>query len=203
MPSAKTPIVEDIRTQRLDLIAITPALLQCEMEGGAGFAARFRALAAAEIPPEWPPQDWESHVLTFVLRQVTARPETVGWTRFVALREGPSGRRTLVGTVGAIPPGTEMDHAAPGEIEVGYGILPAFQRRGFATEALAAVMGWVPSQWQVCAFVAQTFPHLHASIRVLDKSGFEFAGNGFEQGTILYRRRVVQEARGREATRFS
>src|SRR5271156_4633938 len=98
----------DIRTTRLDLIAITLPLLHCEMKGGADFAARFRALAGAEIPPEWPPQDWEPHVLEFVLRQLTARPETLGWTRFVALRDGETGRRTLIGTVGAIPPGTEM-----------------------------------------------------------------------------------------------
>lgn len=198
MPFANTPRFDDIRTQRLDLIAITPALLQCEMEGGAGFAARFSALAEAEIPPGWPPQDWEPHVLAFVLRQVTAQPETVGWTRFVALREGASGRRTLVGTVGAIPPGTEMAHAAPGEIEVGYGILPAFQRRGIATEALAGMMDWVRSRLKVGAFVAQTFPALHASIRVLEKSGFELTGGGFQEGTILYRR-ITQEVRARQA----
>jgi ribosomal-protein-alanine N-acetyltransferase len=179
----------DIRTPRLDLIAITLPLLQCEMEGGLDFAARFRALAGAEIPPEWPPKDWEPHVLEFVLRQLTAQPETLGWTRFVALRNSETGGRTLIGTVGAIPPGTEMAHSAPGEIEVGYGILPAFQRRGFATEALAGMMDWVRARAEVSAFVAQTFPHLYPSIRVLEKSGFEFAGDGFEEGTIQFRKR--------------
>jgi ribosomal-protein-alanine N-acetyltransferase len=177
----------DIRTSRLDLIAVTLSLLQCEMEGGADFAARFGALAAAEIPSQWPPQDWEPHVLDYVLRQLTVHPETLGWTRLVALRDGESGERTLIGTVGAIPPGTEMAHSAPEEIEVGYGILPAFQRRGFATEALAGMMDWVGSRVKVSAFVAQTFPHLHASIRVLEKSGFQPAGDGFEEGTILFR----------------
>jgi len=191
MPLGNNPFVDDIVTRRLDLIAITPALLQCEIEGGAEFAARFGALAGAEIPREWPPQDWEPHVLKFVLRQLTAQPETIGWTRFVALRGAEIGKRTLIGTVGAIPPGTEMSKAAPGEIEVGYGILPGFQRQGFATEALAGVMGWVRSQTRVSAFVAQTFPHLLASIRVLGKSGFQPAGDGFEEGTILFRRRAA------------
>ena len=177
----------EIHTPRLDLIAITLPLLQCEMEGGAEFAARFRALAGAEIPPEWPPQDWEPHVLEFVFRQLTEQPETLGWTRFVALRDAETGTRTLIGTVGAIPPGSVMAHSAPGEIEVGYGILPAFQRRGFATEALAGMMDWVRSRVEVSAFVAQTFPHLHASIRVLEKCGFELTGDGFEAGTILFR----------------
>jgi [ribosomal protein S5]-alanine N-acetyltransferase len=177
----------DIQTPRLDLIAISLPLLRCEMGDGPDFAARFHALAGAVIPPEWPPQDWEPHVLEYVLRQLTAHPEFLGWTRFIALRDAETGSRTLVGTVGAIPPATEMAHSAPGEIEVGYGIMPAFQRRGFATEALAGMMAWVRSQMDVRAFVAQTFPHLHASIRVLEKSGFEPAGGGFEEGTILFR----------------
>lgn len=177
----------DIRTPRLDLIAITLPLLQCEIEGGAGFATRFGALAGAEIPPQWPPQDWEPHVLDYVLQQLTAQPKTLGWTRYISLRDAETDRRTLIGTVGAIPPGTELSHFAPGEIEVGYGILPVFQRRGFATEALAGMMDWVRLRVEVSAFVAQTFPHLQASIRVLEKSGFERAGDGFEAGTILFR----------------
>jgi hypothetical protein len=77
---------EDIRTPRLDLIAIALPLLQCEMEGGAAFVASFRALAGVEIPPQWPPQDWEPHVLDYVLQQLTAQPETLGWTRYITLR---------------------------------------------------------------------------------------------------------------------
>jgi len=188
MAAANTPHSNDIQTPRLELMAMTPELLQCEIEGGAEFRTRFGALAGAQIPLEWPPRDWEPHVLEFLLKQIIAQPETVGWTRFVALRDDPSGGRTLIGTVGAIPPGTEMAHAAEGEIEVGYGILPPFQRQGYATEALAGMMGWVRSRMRVNAFVAQTFPHLHASIRVLEKSGFERSGDGFEEGTILFRR---------------
>ena len=190
MPSKNTHTLRndaDIRTPRLDLIAITLPLLRCEIVGGADFAASFGPLAGAEIPPQWPPQDWEPHVLDFVLHQLTAQPETLGWTRFVALRNPETGTRTLIGTVGAIPPGTAMAHSAPGEIEVGYGILPASQCRGFATEALAGMMDWVRSRVEVSAFVAQTFPHLQASMRVLEKSGFERAGDGFEAGTILFR----------------
>lgn len=186
-----TVYVEDIRTPRLDLIAITPALLRLELEGRAAFAAGFPALAAAEVAAAWPPQDWEPHVLAFVLRQITGQPETVGWTRFVALRDQAAGIRTLIGTVGAVPPGTEMAHAAPGEIEVGYGILPEFQRHGFATEAVMGMMDWVRALGKVEAFVAQTFPHLKPSMRVLEKSGFQPAGAGFEDGTILFRRRVL------------
>jgi RimJ/RimL family protein N-acetyltransferase len=183
----------DIFTERLDLIAITREIVLCEQDGlnharsGLGWRVRFESLLSAKVPEEWPPQDWEPHVLEFILKQVTDFPGTIGWTRLVALRDVGSCRRTLIGTVGAMPPGTDLSQSGPGEIEVGYGILPAFQRRGFATEALAGMMAWVSAQVDVKSFVAQTFPELTASIRVLEKSGFASAGPGYEGGTLLFR----------------
>ena len=192
MPATPSNSISDILTVRLDLIAVTPEILRADMdlaaEPTAAHTVRLTALVNAEVPGEWPPQDWEPHVLDFVLRQLTEHPHTLGWTRLVALRGVNSGGRTLIGTVGAIPPGTKMHHAGKGEIEVGYGILPAYQRQGYATEALAGVMEWVRSLRAVGAFVAQTFPDLLPSIRVLEKSGFKPVGEGFEEGTILFRR---------------
>ena len=179
-----TPVA-DILTPRLDLIAITPELVQSERDHSMQI---FESLVCAMVPEQWPPQDWEPHVLDFLLKQMADLPSSIGWARFVALRDPSTSQRTLIGTVGAVPPGTEMSQSTAGEIEVGYGILPAFQRRGFATEALAGLMPWVQTQTQVSAFVAQTFPHLQPSIRVLEKSGFQRAGKGFEEGTILFRR---------------
>jgi RimJ/RimL family protein N-acetyltransferase len=192
-------MVADVQTPRLDLIATMPAFVQCEKDAlsakGSAFElhSRFESLVRATVPAEWPPQDWEPHVLDFLLKQMAEFPGSVGWARLVALRESAKGSRVLIGTVGAVPPGTAMSHSAPGEIEVGYGILPAFQRQGFATEALAGMMEWVQSQATVTAFVAQTFPHLQPSIRVLEKSGFERAGSGFEEETILFRRVLPSE----------
>jgi ribosomal-protein-alanine N-acetyltransferase len=179
-----TPVA-DILTPRLDLIAITPELVQSERDQSMQI---FESLVCAMVPEQWRPQDWEPHVLDFLLKQIADFPWSIGWARFVALRDPQSVKRILIGTVGAVPPGTEMSQSKVGEIEVGYGILPAFQRRGFATEALAGLMPWVQTQTHVSAFVAQTFPHLQPSIRVLEKSGFQLAGKGFEEGTILLRR---------------
>jgi len=187
--SISTSVVEDIHTLRLDLIATTTEIVQCEKDGGEDFRTRFSALVRAEVTQEWPPQDWEPHVLEYLLKQFEDHPHTVGWGRLVALRNPITAARTLIGTVGAIPPGSEMDHSQPTEIEVGYGILPAYQRQGFATEAVAGMMSWVQSQTLVSAFIAQTFPHLQPSIRVLEKSGFQLVGAGFEEGTILLRKK--------------
>jgi RimJ/RimL family protein N-acetyltransferase len=40
----------------------------------------------------------------------------------------------------------------------------------------------------VQTFTAQTYPHLVASVRVLEKCGFALAGAGDEEGTVRYRR---------------
>jgi ribosomal-protein-alanine N-acetyltransferase len=59
-----------------------------------------------------------------------------------------------------------------GEVEIGYGIVPSRQGRGYATEALRAMitMAWADSR--VRAVVAGTDPGNVASQRVLGKAGF-------------------------------
>jgi RimJ/RimL family protein N-acetyltransferase len=56
-------------------------------------------------------------------------------------------------------------------VEIGYSVVPAWQRRDLATEASAAL---VKAAWQRGAEVvlAHTLPHLGASIAVLRKLGF-------------------------------
>lgn len=60
------------------------------------------------------------------------------------------------------------------------------------------MLPWLESRRPIRAFVAQTFPHLRGSIRVLEKTGFQPAGQGFEEGTILFRRSPTQAAKDRE-----
>jgi RimJ/RimL family protein N-acetyltransferase len=65
-----------------------------------------------------------------------------------------------------------------------------FQKRGYATEATAAFIAWIFEHPHIRSVNAQTFPHLHGSVRVLMKNGFEFVGSGPgpEEGTVLYRK---------------
>ncbi len=59
-----------------------------------------------------------------------------------------------------------------GEVEIGYGIVPSRQGRGYATEALRTMitMAWADSR--VRSVVAGTDPGNVASQRVLEKAGF-------------------------------
>ena len=59
-----------------------------------------------------------------------------------------------------------------GEVEIGYGIVPSRQGRGYATEALQAMIAMAWADPRVTAVVAGTDPGNVASQRVLGKAGF-------------------------------
>ena len=72
-----------------------------------------------------------------------------------------------------------------GETEIGYGLLPAFQNKGFMTEAVAALVDWAFSQTVCTAVTAQTEITNQASIRVLQKAGLQQTGE--KAGSLLWR----------------
>jgi [ribosomal protein S5]-alanine N-acetyltransferase len=59
-----------------------------------------------------------------------------------------------------------------GEVEVGYGIVPSRQGRGYATEALRTMIAMAWAEARVTVVVAGTDPGNVASQRVLEKAGF-------------------------------
>jgi len=163
----------DILTPRLRLVSITPDFIDVDEAGDTAGLAR---LLQASVPPEWPPEHWEPHVFPFFRNQFVSHPHTIGWSRYVVTRHHP----TLIGTLGGFP-------RTPEEVEVGYGILPPFQRKGCATEGLRAMLTHLFREPGVISATAQTFPHLAASLGVLAKCGFEPAGEGDEPGTVRFR----------------
>ena len=66
--------------------------------------------------------------------------------------------------------------------EIGYGVMEAYQGRGYATEAVKAALGWAFRQPGVTAAEAETDPGNLASQRVLAKCGFVPNGETGEEG---------------------
>lgn len=66
--------------------------------------------------------------------------------------------------------------------EIGYGIEPEYQGRGYATEAVKAAVKWAFSQPLVKAVEAETDPDNTASKKVLLKCGFQLTGEIGEEG---------------------
>ena len=174
---------ETIRSSRLDLVPVTAESLLCQQRNGPDMRSELGVVIHAEIPESWPPAEWEPHVLQYLLDVIEKDAEAAGWCRYLLLRDEKGGTRTLIGTFGCGFPKEDT-----GLAELGYGLLPEWQRQGFAAEAVLAMLPWLQSRRAITAFVAQTFPHLRGSIRVLEKTGFHPAGAGYEDGTILFRR---------------
>jgi [ribosomal protein S5]-alanine N-acetyltransferase len=171
------PQPEDILTPRLALIAITPETVLSEKAGDNRLGEIIRCI----IPSAWPHADWEPHVFDFFLNQFAQHPDQIGWPRYIALPQ-PNGTRTLIGTVGAF---SKTD--PPAICEIGYGILPPYEGCGFATEATQALIAHLRKDQRVCALIAHTYPSILASLRIMEKCGLTYDGNGEEPGTIRYR----------------
>jgi ribosomal-protein-alanine N-acetyltransferase len=171
---------DDIVTSRLTLIAITPEMLLSEKNGD----GRLGELIQCVIPTNWPPADWEPHVFDFLLAQFAKHPEQLGWHRYVGFVP-PDGRRTLIGALGGF-----TKAAAPAECEVGYSTIAPYEGRGFATEGVRALIDYVRSDERITSVIAHTFPSIPGSIRVMEKCGLTFDGEGEEAGTVRYRLRL-------------
>ena len=75
-----------------------------------------------------------------------------------------------------------------GSTEIGYGISEEYQGRGYATEAVNAIVEWVLQQHRVLSVVAEAEADNLASIRVLQKCGFLPTGEIGEEGPRFTRK---------------
>jgi RimJ/RimL family protein N-acetyltransferase len=132
----------------------------------------------ASVPDEWPPQLFADGEADFATR-LEADPALEGWLSWYVVRVGRA--RTLVGVCGLGGPPNPL-----GEVTLGYAVLDPFQRKGFATEAAGALIDWAFEDPRTRAIVAQTYEHLGASIRVLEKNGLTLDGRGPEPGLLTF-----------------
>lgn len=151
-----------IKTERLRLVPLTagqlalwagnvPAL-EKELRvtyGGEAVTGEFASIVRGQIPlVEAHPAQWLYH--TFWL---AVRPEEAIAVGSLCFKGGPDDG---------------------GSVEIGYGIGPCWQDRGYATEAAVALCGWALAQQGVKRVRAETEKHNAASQRVVQKIGMTF-----------------------------
>ena len=170
----KPPAPSPLRTRRLDLVPATPAHLRAELCDRAAFAR----LLGARVPNAWPPSLYDRPAVKYTLKKQRVTPRR-GWsTWYLLLRTDTA--PVLAGICGFKGPPEE------GMVEVGYGVLQYFQRRGLATEATIALTRWAFSHPRVELVIAHTLAELTPSIRVLEKCGFTQRGTPLEEGAIRF-----------------
>ena len=176
------PLLADILTPRLALIAITHEAIRAEQNT----THRLAEVIQCAIPNDWPPPHWEPHVFDLMLSQFERHPDQLGWPRYIALIN-PDRSRTLIGFVGAY---SKTD--PPVESEIGYTLLPSFGGNGYATEATKALIDFLRQDPRIMSIYSDTLPNLTASIKVLERCGLTYDGNGDEPGTVRYRLRLAK-----------
>ena len=183
-----------LSTKRLELIAGTPALFRARVDEREELG---RALGA-HVPADWPPPLFDQDAMDWMSKYLEKEADAGGWTfYFVVLPaqgdDAPDARATAIGGCGF-----KGKPSADGTVEIGYSMLPQFQRAGYATEAAGALVRWAFSHPQVARVIAETYPELRPSIRVMEKNNFRFIGDGSEERVIRYAlTREEYEAAGR------
>ena len=168
-----------IRTPRLVLLAATAAMLRAELEGLDALAAA----TGARVPADWPPELYDRDAVLYSLAAAEASPDDPprwgSW--YVVEPAADGGPGTLTGMCGFHAPPTPE-----GDVEVGYGLLPAARGRGYATEAARALVAYAFADPRVRRVVAETLPHLDASIRVMERAGFVPADDAASPEVVRY-----------------
>lgn len=143
----------------VQIIPATSESLRAEENGGDTLARTLGVTA----PEQWPPEFGGPPYARALLGQM-AQHDDMG--RFGGWYMIAGGR--LVGFCGFKgPPG------ASGLVEIGYSVAAPYQRRGYATAAVELLVAEAFSDPRVAAVVATTLPERKASIRVLERCGFE------------------------------
>ena len=154
-----------IETARLRLVPYAPEHLLALIEGEARFE-QSSGLPAAEGLRAFIVSDDVSPAWLARLRESAAADP---WVHGFAVVHKESG--SVIGNVGFKGPPDEG-----GMVELAYGIVPAFQRRGYATEAAGASLAFAFEEGRARLVRAHTLPTPNASTRVLEKCGFEHIG---------------------------
>jgi ribosomal-protein-alanine N-acetyltransferase len=211
-----------LQTARLELVASDGALALLDAAyDHAGLAAQLGAVVTAEWPPELthdvldyfaakltehPEQAgwWGWFIILDTQRAADERPRSAVAGERATMRAADGAAelahaetaaaasgaaRVLIGGGGFKGP-----PQADGVVEIGYSILPTFQRRGFATEAMSALVTRAFAEARVTMVVAETFPESRASQRVMIKLGMRQLGPGEEAGTIRFGIRRAEHA---------
>jgi RimJ/RimL family protein N-acetyltransferase len=124
------------------------------------------------VPDDWP-DEHDARFLTLRARELDAAPALQRW--FVRALVLPEERRA-VGHAGFHgPPGRNALGAADA-VELGYTVFEPYRGRGYATEAVAALIRWARDEHGIRRFLASVAPENEPSLAIVRKLSFREIG---------------------------
>jgi len=172
--------IQRLKTKRLELVAGSVDLIRAEITDRDHFAR----LLEARVHPAWAQElDYQELMGSMAQRLEDAPDETGWWSWYFVLRNRVTGSRVLIGNGGFKgPPDDE------GTVELGYSVLPPYRNKGYTTDAVQALVGWAFGHPEVERVIAEARPGNTASVRVLQKAGFNEVGPGLQRNHIRFER---------------
>jgi ribosomal-protein-alanine N-acetyltransferase len=169
-----------LETERLRLVPATLELADADLHNRLEFMHQLGAL----VLDSWPPPLNDESSMRYTVDFLRRSPGDSGWAAWywIAKKHKP----VVIGQGGFKGP------PADGAVEIGYSLLSEFQKKGYASEAVAALLAWAFAHDEVERVAAETLPELAPSIRLLERAGFENVGRGSEEGVLRFelRRRL-------------
>jgi [ribosomal protein S5]-alanine N-acetyltransferase len=177
---------KQIDTPRLTMIAATLEHIRIELES----PEQLSSLLDAQVSSDWPTGEYDRDAMEFFRAQLEeGGKEAEGWYGWYAVRTADAENpRTLVGAGGYFGPPDSQ-----GVVEIGYSVLPEWQRQGYASEIARALVEQAFTHAQVAKVIAHTMESNPASIGVLLRCGFLAAGAGAEVGTLRFEHRRTSD----------
>ena len=178
--------VPAIRGERVELISMSPDVIESILNGRRDEAADALGVV---LPDGWP-DEHDAGFLRLRLGQMRARPEIQEWAVRALTFVGDD--RPFAGHLGFHgPPGVNAlrrDDA----VELGYSVLPEYRRRGYAGEAVRAMMDWARNERGITVFVASIAPDNEPSLALVRRLGFVHVGEHWDEQDGLEHEYVLE-----------
>ncbi len=150
-----------IGTARLRLIPVDQSLADAAVAGQDHVGEALGATVAVGFP-------FSPGMYRYVAGTLAERPDDTGWYAWVAVH---AAAREIIGDGGFHGPPDDV-----GMVEIGYSVMPAWERRGLATEMAGALVAWAMADPEVSAIRAETLRGNAPSQAILRRLGFAESG---------------------------
>lgn len=151
-------MIKTIETKRLLLLPYTLQLINATIQGH----EQLKKVSGYNVSPHWPGQDF-LQILPWAALQMEEQPRMAIWSRLIVLKA----ENIIIGEIGG-----KGEPSQTGVIEIGYSIVPPYQRNGYGTEAITTFTRWLGTLPYIKTVTAQCLSNNTPSRKVLEKASF-------------------------------